>query len=89
VILALSVKDVVSVAVNEAKPLAEPLTGAVVKVHGEPHEEPVIGTPEFRNCTAPVGARPMLEVLTSAVRVTDWPDVTVVLLAETPMEVVA
>lgn len=57
-ILALAVKDVVRVAVNEAYPLAEALTGVYVKVHGEPHEEPVIGAPEFRNCTAPLGAMP-------------------------------
>jgi len=87
VIVAVAVKDVVRVAVNEAKPLAEALTGAVVTVHGEPHEEPVIGTFEFRNCTAPVGAKPTLVVLTVAVRVTDWPDVTVVLLAVTAMAV--
>jgi hypothetical protein len=58
-----------------------------VKVHGEPHEEPVIGTFEFRNCTGPVGAMPKLVVLTSAVRVTDWPDVGPVVLAETLMAV--
>jgi hypothetical protein len=85
VILALAVKDVVRVTVNDAKPLAEALAGTVVKVHGEPHEEPVIGTFEFRNCTAPVGAKPTLVVTTVAVRVTDWPDVTVVLLAVTAM----
>ena len=85
VILAFAVKDVVRVAVNEAKLLAEALAGAYLKVHGEPHEEPVIGTFEFRNCTAPVGAKPTLVVLTSAVRVTDWPGVTVWLLAVTVM----
>jgi len=94
VIVAVAVKDVMRVAVNEAQivagasgakhsealPLAEALTGVYVTV-------PLIGTPEFRNSTAPVGAKPMLEVLTSAVRVTDWPDVTVVLLAVTAMVV--
>jgi hypothetical protein len=87
VILALAVKDVVRVAVNEAKPPAEALTGVVVTVHGGPHEEPVIGTPEFWNCTAPVGAMPKLVVLTVAVRVTVWLDVTVVALAARPMVV--
>jgi hypothetical protein len=48
---------------------------------------PVIGVIPFRKYTAPVGAKPMLEVLTSAVRVTDWPDVTLVALAVTPMVV--
>jgi len=94
VIVALAVKDVVRVAVNEAygtaaladTPVsgsARPLTGVYVTV-------PVIGEIPFRNSTAPVGAKPMLEVLTVAVRVTDWPDVTVVAgLAVTPMEVAA
>jgi hypothetical protein len=48
-----------------------------------------IGTPEFRNCTAPVGAKPRLVVLTTAVRVTGAPDATVVALAVTPMLVAA
>jgi hypothetical protein len=86
VILALAVKDVVRVAVNEAygyeiAELLKPLAGAYVRVHGEPHEEPVIGTFEFRNCTAPVGAKPALVVPTVAVRVMDWPGVAVELLA--------
>jgi hypothetical protein len=63
------------------------LTGVVVTVHGGPHEEPVIETPEFRNCTAPLGAMPMLEVLTVAVRVTGAPDWAVVALAATAMAV--
>jgi hypothetical protein len=50
---------------------------------------PLIGTFEFRNCTAPAGAKPTLVVLTSAVRVTDWPDVAVVGFAVTPMVVAA
>ena len=37
-----------------------------------------MGVPEFRNCIAPVGAMPRLVLLTVAVRVTDWPDETVV-----------
>ena len=46
-----------------------------------------IGTPAFRNCTAPVGAMPKLAVLTVAVRVTGWPASTVVALGETTMVV--
>ena len=66
----MEVKEVVRVAVNEAYPLDEALTGVYVTV-------PLIGTFEFRNCTAPEGAKPRLAVLTSAVRVTDWPEVVV------------
>jgi hypothetical protein len=82
VILALAVKDVVRVAVVEAKALDDALAYVYVGV-------PVIGTPAFRNCTAPDGARPRLWVLTIAVRVTDVPDETVVALAVTGAMVVA
>jgi hypothetical protein len=100
VIVAVVVKDVVRVAVNEAQivagasgakhsealPLGEELTGVYVTL-------PLIGTFEFRKFTAlvggPFGAKPMLAVLTSAVRVTDWLGVTVVWLAATPMLVPA
>ena len=81
-IVAVVVKDVTRVAVNEAKPLAEASAGAYVTV-------PVIGVTPFTKFTAPLGAKPMLEVLTSAVRVTDWLGVTVVLFAWTEMPVPA
>jgi len=82
VIVAVVVKDVMRVAVNEAYPLAEPLTGVYVTV-------PLIGTSAFRKCTAPVGAKPMLVVLTVAVRVTDAPVRTVAGFAVTAMVVEA
>jgi len=85
VILALAVKDVVRVAVNEANGFTA-LVGALAGVYVT---VPVIGVTPFRNCTAPVGAKPMLEVLTVAVRVTDWLGVTVVLFAVTAMLVPA
>jgi len=84
VILALALKVAVRVAVNEAKTPDEGFAFTYVYVW-----VPVMGTFEFRNCTAPVGATPRLAVLTVAVRVTDWVGVTVVELAATVMLVVA
>jgi hypothetical protein len=49
----------------------------------------LIGTFEFRNWTAPLGATPRLVVFTVAVRVTGWPDVVVVGLGVTEMVVEA
>jgi hypothetical protein len=79
------VKEVVRVAVNEANGFVA-LVGALAYVYAT---VPLIGWPEFRNCTAPDGAKPILEVLTVAVRVTGWPDVVVVGLAVTLMVVEA
>jgi len=78
--VAVEVNDVVRVAVNEAYPVAVALTGVYDTV-------PLIGTFEFRNCTAPLGANPRLVVVTSAVKVTEVPDVVVEGLAETAMVV--
>jgi len=71
VILALSVKDVVRVAVQEAVTMAEPLVG--VQVTGL-----AIAVPLFENVTVPEGPKPELDVLTFAVRVTLAPDAAVV-----------
>jgi hypothetical protein len=48
---------------------------------------PLIGTFAFRKCTAPVGASPILVVLTVAVKVTCAPVRTVVGFAVTAMAV--
>jgi hypothetical protein len=48
---------------------------------------PLIGTFVFRKCTAPVGAMPMLVVLTVAVKVNGAPERTVAGFAVTAMVV--
>ena len=76
-ILDVDVKEVVRVAVNEAKPVVvlghpAPLTGVYVGVIEMGVDAPPVGA--YWNCTAPDGAKPTLVVFTTAVRVTGWPD---------------
>ena len=48
---------------------------------------PLIGWPEFKKCTTPLGPTPRLVVFTVAVKVTGWPDVVLVGLGVTEMVV--